>query len=251
MTGADKECLELVRAGDKDRFLSSLFAPDDARPHLLALYAFNLEITRIEDAVSEPMLGEIRRQWWRDTLTAIYAGEKSPHPVGEALAAAINFAKLPHNPLEALIDAHEADLFDDKFPDVASLEVYLGETSSALIQMAAVILAGEKARDASDAAGLAGVSYGLSKMLVTKRRRLLPKSLDTSAAIAHARRRLAEARGELSKIPQAARPAFLPVSLTEHYLRAAERNDATYSEGGLSLLKRQFIVWRAARANRF
>ena len=54
MNAPSDHCLELVRKGDKDRFLSSLFAPDDKRPHLLALYAFNLEITRIRDLVSDP-----------------------------------------------------------------------------------------------------------------------------------------------------------------------------------------------------
>lgn len=34
---------EAVRDGDKDRYLASLFAPDGKRPHLLALYAFNLK----------------------------------------------------------------------------------------------------------------------------------------------------------------------------------------------------------------
>ena len=63
---------ELVRTGDRDRFLASLFAPDDARPALLALYAFNLEIGRIAASVSEPQLGLIRQQWWLDTLDAIF-----------------------------------------------------------------------------------------------------------------------------------------------------------------------------------
>ena len=40
-------CQALVRAADKDRFIATLFAPAERRPHLFALYAFNLEIARI------------------------------------------------------------------------------------------------------------------------------------------------------------------------------------------------------------
>ena len=61
-------CHDLVRAGDKDRYLASLFAPDELRPYLLALYAFNIEIARVRETVSEAALGEIRLQWWRDAI---------------------------------------------------------------------------------------------------------------------------------------------------------------------------------------
>ena len=43
-------CEALVRASDKDRFVASLFAPTGTRPHLFALYAFNLEIARVGES---------------------------------------------------------------------------------------------------------------------------------------------------------------------------------------------------------
>jgi 15-cis-phytoene synthase len=86
MSASDDHCFDLVRSGDKDRFLASLFAPDDKRPHLLALYAFNLEVTRIADLVSEPQIGVIRQQWWRDTIESIYQGNAVDHPVAGPLA---------------------------------------------------------------------------------------------------------------------------------------------------------------------
>ena len=69
-----EHCQQLVAKGDKDRFLSCLFAPTDARPHLFALYAFNVEIARIRETVSEPQIGLVRQQWWLDTIDGIYAG---------------------------------------------------------------------------------------------------------------------------------------------------------------------------------
>ena len=127
-------CLNLVRNHDKDRFLSSLYAPEQKRAALFGLYAFNSEVVRVRSLVSEPHIGEIRYQWWRDTLAAIYRGETAPHPVAQDLARAIEVGKLPQHPLQNLITAREFDLYDDLMPDLATLEGYLGETSSALIQ---------------------------------------------------------------------------------------------------------------------
>ena len=67
-------------AADYDRYLSALFAPACRREALFALIAFNHEIARIPEAVSEPMLGRIRLQWWREVLEAVYAGRARPAP---------------------------------------------------------------------------------------------------------------------------------------------------------------------------
>ncbi len=251
MTAADDHCFELVRSGDKDRFLASLFAPDSKRPHLLALYAFNLEITRIREAVSEPQIGLIRLQWWRDTIDGIYEGTVAGHPVAEPLARAIEAGSLPQHALLNLVTAHEFDLFDDPMPGLTQLEGYLGETSSALIQMAALILAGSAAQSASDAAGLAGVGYGLSQVLRDPRHRgkFLPPGMDVKAAAAHAEKRLNEARALRPSIPHEALAAFLPSSLTNLYLRKTLRNPENLTD--VSQARRQLALWWSARQDRF
>ena len=76
----------LARAADYDRYLSAVFAPAARREALFALIAFNHEIARIPEAVSEPMLGRIRLQWWREVLDAVHAGEPRPPPRGGAAA---------------------------------------------------------------------------------------------------------------------------------------------------------------------
>ena len=75
MADSFDHCEELVRAGDKDRFLAALFAPQKYRRALYALYAFNLEVTRTRELAREPMPGEIRLQWWRDALGGAGRGE--------------------------------------------------------------------------------------------------------------------------------------------------------------------------------
>ena len=137
--GQNKEnyCADLVRKLDHDRYLSTLFAPAPKRHHLLSLYAFNIEIARIREIVSEPALGEMRLQWWRDTIAALYEGNPGDHPVSQGLADAIKAGDLPQSAFQNLIDARVFDLYDDPMPTLNDLEGYLGETSSVLIILAA------------------------------------------------------------------------------------------------------------------
>ena len=55
--------MALVREHDRDRYFATLFAPESARADLFALYAFNLELARVRDLVSDPLPGEVRLQW--------------------------------------------------------------------------------------------------------------------------------------------------------------------------------------------
>jgi 15-cis-phytoene synthase len=244
-------CQELVAKADKDRFLSCLFAPADARPHLFALYAFNVEIARIRETVSEPQVGLVRQQWWVDTIDEIYAGRTPDHPVAQALVAAIAKGDLPKHALHNLILTREFDLFDDPMPSLADLEGYLGETSSSLIQMAALILG----KGAPEAAGLAGVAFGLAGVLRLQKTRYLPREMvqnlgerqTITRLCAHARKRLKEARALRRSIPDSAMPAFLPVSLTKLYLSRIERGGTLE----VTQFRRQLTLWWAARNNRF
>lgn len=239
---------ETVRRHDRDRYLSTLFAPDDKRPHLLALYAFSAEVARIRDVVSDPAIGLIRLQWWRDTVESLYdGGTGGGHPVAEALRLAIGVGGLPKQALIDLITAREFDLFQDRMPGLTELEAYLGETSSRLVQMAAMILDPGRAASASEAAGLAGVAHGLALVLGDPHHRdpFLPEGMDVKAAISHARNRLTEATALLPAIPKGVLPAFLPMSLTGTYLkRIAKAPDQLVQ---VSPLKRQIVMWWTAR----
>jgi hypothetical protein len=52
-------------------------------------------------------------------------------------------------------------------PDLNTLEGYLGETASALIQMSALVLAGYDALECAEVSGLAGVASGLAGVMRT------------------------------------------------------------------------------------
>ena len=76
----------LVRRGDPERWRTAMAAPPAARPGLMALYAFNLEIARAPWVASEPLLAEIRLAWWREAVAEIYDGK--PPRRHEVVAAA-------------------------------------------------------------------------------------------------------------------------------------------------------------------
>ena len=97
-TAALSYSAQQVRLSDPDRFLTALFAPAAARENLFALYAFNLEVARIPELVHEPMMGQIRLQWWRERFDEIYAGQprdgaETPQALAAAIAQEVAWAK--------------------------------------------------------------------------------------------------------------------------------------------------------------
>jgi phytoene synthase len=97
-----------VRAADIDRWLSSRFVADEAaRADLIALYAFEAELTVIPTRVTQPMLAEMRYRWWADQMDGVFAdAPRKGHPVLEALAGVVSRRGLERAPLDALIEAH-------------------------------------------------------------------------------------------------------------------------------------------------
>jgi 15-cis-phytoene synthase len=153
-------CQALVRASDKDRFIATLFAPAGRRPHLFALYAFNLEIARIGEIAHEPLAGEIRLQWWHDCLSG---GDVAGHPVASALLDSVERRSLAREPLLSLIDARRFDVYAEPMTTIGELESYVRCTSSALCGMAARVI--DETAAADETADAAGLAYGLSALV--------------------------------------------------------------------------------------
>jgi phytoene synthase len=122
-----------VKRYDYDRWLTAVFAPPAAREGIFALLAFHAEIARIRETVSEPMLGDIRLQWWRDALTKIAAGEAPPvHPVAEALARLIPVHNLDVADFLDIVNARSHDLDPLPFQTTSALLSYAEETGGIL-----------------------------------------------------------------------------------------------------------------------
>jgi NADH dehydrogenase [ubiquinone] 1 alpha subcomplex assembly factor 6 len=153
-----------VRRYDHDRFMTAIFAPASVREHLFALYAFNIEVAKTGEVVSESLIGQIRLQWWRDTLDRLYAGETVAHGVARPLGEAIASGRLDRIAFDRLIDAREFDL--DRIPpaDFAALHDYAEGTGSPLLELALRIAGGDGAV-AQETARLVGVGWALTGLL--------------------------------------------------------------------------------------
>jgi phytoene synthase len=263
----------IARAGDSDRALAALFAPRDARDDLFALYAFNVELARIAEQVSEPDLGAIRLQWWREAIEQAETGETTGHPVADAFGAAIPRHRLSRERIAGLIDSRLFDIETKITPDWPSLQSYLDDTASTLFMLAAQIL-GARDRELEIAAAPAGIAYGLAGLMralpvhIAQGRVYLPadalkhhgtspervllrdRSEGLLAILAElrgkAREALREATHHIAELDERSRAAFMPLSLVEPYLAALEKqSDPLREVADINPLHR---LWRLAFA---
>ncbi|MFT0862056.1 phytoene/squalene synthase family protein [Ancylobacter sp. G4_0304] len=269
-------CAALVRGLDRDRYVSDLYAPADRRPALFALHAFNVEVSRVREAITNPLAGEVRLQWWSEALIGGARGDVRANPVAAALLDAIEAYSLPRDAFFALLDARVFDLYDDAMPSVNDLEGYAGETSSALIRLATLVLSGTADRASAEAAGHAGVAYAVTGLLRAfphhSRRGQCYVPLDilkahglsredavsgrTSPALRAAlgdlgvlaRKHYELALAALGGVDVANLPAFLPLALVPGDLdRLSRRTDPFQPFAAGSPLGRFWRLWRASR----
>lgn len=140
MSELETYCASATKKHDYDRFLITLFAKSDVREDLYSLYAFNHEVAKIREAVSEPMLGEIRLQWWRESIEGIAKGNPRNHEVVLPLNAAFHRHGLTADMFMKVIDARAADIYDENPATLNDFESYLGSTSGNLMEIAASML---------------------------------------------------------------------------------------------------------------
>ena len=220
-----------VRRHDPDRFLTALFAPPHKRDALLTLYAFNHELARAREAVSEPPLALIRLQWWREVVE----GARRRQEVADPLAAAIETGELRQDDLLALIEAREMEA-EPAIETLSAWRDYLMGSAGGLAVAAARLLGAEDpaiVRLHGAVYGAAGVLRSVP-ILARQNRCLLPKDvlaehgLSPEAVIAQPNapavvRQLADtAMGWLSgapRVPRVAIPAALPAVLARRDLR--------------------------------
>jgi phytoene synthase len=232
-TGEDRGALlpiaALVRRHDLDRYQTALFAPPAARDALFALYAFNYEVARISETVHEPMLGQIRLQWWREAIdTAFTGGAMRAHPVVEALTATIRGYSLDRALLDRVVDARERDLDDAPHADLVALEAYVEGTAVPLVVLALDILRvdGSAVRQA---ARHVGIAYGLAGILravpfrARQGRPLVTDDLSIRDIVEAGAAHLTAARTRRREIPSAALPALLGARIADRVLRRLKR----------------------------
>lgn len=273
-------CANQVRRQDQERYLTALFAPAACREDLFALYAFNLEVAKTAEVVSEAMIGRIRLQWWREAIEEIYennGGRPRAHAVVEPLAGAVTRHDLPRAPFERLIDAREADLDGEPPADLAALEAYAEGSAASLFTLALGVLDTPTERGpASEAVRHLGIAWALTGLgravpfHARQRRSYLPADLTREAGLEEAElfalraspalarvvealaetagQHLAAARGLRREFPRTAMSLFLFASLAADHLSRLRR--AGFDPFDLEVqAERPGAVWRLAWAH--
>jgi NADH dehydrogenase [ubiquinone] 1 alpha subcomplex assembly factor 6 len=224
-------CAEQVRRYDNDRFLCNLFAPEATREGLWSLHAFNIELARIRESVSQPLLGHIRLRWWMDTLDGIYQGRPPNHPVALALGETVRRFHLERLTLDRMIAGRAADLDDSAPADIEALIAYAEATSAAVFEAALEILGatGEETQESARDIGIAWALVGLVRAVpfhARSRRIYLPADLNHRAGLnvlARAKAHLQCARGRRHVVSRSALPVLLPATLADFYLDRLRR----------------------------
>ena len=157
-------CAAQLRARDEERWFALQYARARDKRALIALYAFAAEVRRIPSSVSEPPLGEIRLQWWRDALGEITrADEPRAHPlVAEIAANWIQLAPIRDAMVE-ILDGTARALYVPQFSDADDLAGFVAKAQVPIDMAAWRILAGDDAAVAQ--VKRAAEIYAMAKML--------------------------------------------------------------------------------------
>ncbi len=231
---------ELVARADPDRFNAAMAAPPEARAVLFPIHAFNVEISRAPWVTEEPMIAEMRLQWWREALQEI--GEGRPpraHEVVGPLAAVIDAEGAAI--LDRAVAARRWDVYKDAFGDAAQFEDYIDATAAGLMWAAARALgAGAEAepvvRDFGWGAGLAAFFRAIPELEARGRKPLpdgRPGAVQTLAR--QGLDRIARARRSRYGLDPRAAPALYPGWQAAPILRQAAADPGRVPAGTLRL----------------
>jgi len=280
----DASITNALGSSDRDRLFAAQFVPSDRRASILAVLAFNSDLGSIAWQVTEPIIGQMRFQWWRDALDGICAGTPPVHMTAGPLSKAVIAHQIAPSALMALIDAREAMFLADQPATLSDLESLVRAVDGAVFSLFADVLSdGAASDDAYTVAGHIGAAWGLIGVVralpawVSARRFMLPSDLCRSAnldkdaviergpqpalraclkpILASARGHLNQARQKLNAVPKSVRPAFLAGVLADGHLATLKQAQFDPFDARVqSQVIRPITLgrlWWAARRDRF
>lgn len=162
-------CTNLVRQYDAPSYTLSTFVQPHIHPAYMAIRAFNIEISRIPDIVSNTTIGQMRHQFWKDTINKTFARNPPEEPVAVLLAAYMQDTGIRLNKtwFQKLISAREQALLRPGFVNLSALETYAESTYSMLLYLTLSALplnslsADHVASHIGKAAGIAAILRGV------------------------------------------------------------------------------------------
>ncbi|KAI1503325.1 squalene/phytoene synthase [Biscogniauxia marginata] len=139
---ARQYCVAQLRQSDYDSYLIRNFIPSSRRDAYDAFRAFNLELVRLPELVSNPLIGQLRMQFWRDAVNNTFAGKPPKEPIMVLLHKVMSqlIETSPDSSLSSikfwllrLINTREKYMDNRPFTSLASLEEYAENTYSTLM----------------------------------------------------------------------------------------------------------------------
>lgn len=246
-------CAEIVRRSDPDRFAASLAAPVGVRARLWPIYAFNLEVARAPFVSKEPLIAEMRLQFWADAVAEAVA-DRPPraHQVAAPLAAVIRAHSLSAEPFLTIIAARRRDVSRADFDDDAALIAYLDATAGSVMGLAARVLGAQGAAapvvaEFARAAGLANWLLAVPALRASGQDPL-PRGSSVQALASRGLSHLRAARARRAQVPAGAAAALLTGWQAGPVLARACRDPAAADDGRLAsneIRRRGGLLWRA------
>ena len=233
-------CAALVEKSDPDRFLATMAAPPAARARLWPLYAYNIEIARAAYASPEPLVTEMRLQWWIDLTEGIGQGARGPKgDIGAALFAVLQSAPIPPGLLSGMAEARRWEVWREPFADRAHFDDFIDATAGNLMWAASLALgapAGAEPviRDFAWGAGLAQWLIAVPELAARGRRPLVDGRPEAVADLARdGLARITRARSRRHLVPRAAIPALWTGWQARRLLKQAAKDPALVTQGAL------------------
>lgn len=241
-------CAALVEKGDPDRFLATMAAAPEVRGGLFALAAYNLELARAPWASKEPMIAEMRLQWWRDLVEGIGEGaDAHRHEISDLLGEIVRQNALSIELLDQMAAARRWDAYSDAFADQADFDEYIDHTTGHLMWMAcqtigATVQDEKSVRDYAYGVGVANWLAAVADLVERGKVPLLDGRPKGISALAE----LGLARLNAAKPPRQLAPALRWGWQSEALLKMAINHPEKVGDGTLyvSEFSRKFTLFR-------
>lgn len=248
-------CAALVEKGDPERFAAVMASPLTARRVLFPLYAFNVEVSRAPWVTQEPMIAEMRLQWWRDALEEIAkGGPVRRHEVVTPLSRILD--PTAAEMLDRLVAARRWDIYKEAFEDATHFESYLMDTAAVLMSVAVRALDRDALARSEDQIKTLGYATGLARFFQAApaleaqgRVPLVDGRAEAISDLARAALRACAAHKSLRRgLGPGARPAVTEAYLTRAILTQAAQQPQRVADGTLSVhpLRRSLLLWHWA-----
>ncbi|KAA8567877.1 hypothetical protein MFRU_010g00540 [Monilinia fructicola] len=173
---ARKYCANLIQKFDSPSYTLQTFIPPSTRDAYLSIRALNIELARIPDIVSNPTVGALRMQFWRDNLNRTFANTPPKEPVAILLHHALKSLQSRYDGISTsvmkgwftkVINTREQYMDNRPYTNMDAIEMYAENTYSTLMYLTLAALplqsmaADHVASHIGKAAGIAAVLRGL------------------------------------------------------------------------------------------